>query len=48
VLAGLERQYKVKGLAKSVLGDGLYARLWSLVNRSGTQAQDEAQAGDEA
>jgi hypothetical protein len=44
----LERQYKVKGLAKSVLGDGLYARLWSLVNRSGTQAQDEAQAGDEA
>jgi hypothetical protein len=48
VLAGLERRYKVKGLAKSVLGDGLYARLWSLVNRSGTQAQDEAQAGDEA
>lgn len=33
VLAGLGRQYRVKAAAKAVLGDGLYKRLWALVNR---------------
>jgi len=33
VLAGLERQYRMKTAAKTVLGDRLYAKLWGLVNR---------------
>jgi len=42
VLTRLERQYKVKAFAKGLLGDSLYARLWSLVNRSEPQMGEEA------
>lgn len=33
VLAGLERQDRIKSAAKALLGDTLYARLWALLNR---------------
>jgi len=33
-LAGLEREYRIKAAAKNVLGDRLYAKLWSLLNRA--------------
>ena len=32
-LAGLERQYRMKSAAKSLLGDRIYAKLWGLLNR---------------
>jgi peptidoglycan/xylan/chitin deacetylase (PgdA/CDA1 family) len=32
-LAGLERQYRVKAAAKSLLGDPLYEKVWALLNR---------------
>lgn len=38
VLAALERKDKIKGMAKSVLGDTLYAKVWSIVNRSEPEA----------
>jgi peptidoglycan/xylan/chitin deacetylase (PgdA/CDA1 family) len=34
VLAALERKDRIKGMAKRVLGDTLYAKVWSMVNRS--------------
>jgi len=33
VLRSLERQDKLKGLAKKILGDSLYGRIWSAANR---------------
>ena len=33
VLRSLERQDRLKGLAKKILGDSLYGRIWSAVNR---------------
>ncbi|WP_213803912.1 polysaccharide deacetylase family protein [Granulicella sp. dw_53] len=42
LLNGLARKDKVKGVAKSVLGDVLYARLWALVNRSEPQSDEPA------
>jgi peptidoglycan/xylan/chitin deacetylase (PgdA/CDA1 family) len=33
VLSGLERQYQRKALAKSLLGDRLYEKLWAVLNR---------------
>jgi hypothetical protein len=33
VLSGLERQYRIKATAKSLLGDRLYEKLWALLNR---------------
>lgn len=32
-LSRLERQYRIKALAKTVAGDRLYEKLWALVNR---------------
>ena len=34
VLAGLERQHRMKEAAKSLLGDRLYEKLWALANRA--------------
>lgn len=34
-LARLQRSDRVKGLAKSILGDGLYEKIWALANRQG-------------
>ena len=33
LLAGLERQYKIKETAKALLGDHIYEKLWSILNR---------------
>jgi Polysaccharide deacetylase len=33
VLSGLERQYRIKATAKSLLGDRLYEKLWAILNR---------------
>ncbi len=33
VLAGLGRQYRIKATAKTLLGDGLYEKLWAVLNR---------------
>jgi peptidoglycan/xylan/chitin deacetylase (PgdA/CDA1 family) len=33
VLYGLERQYRMKATAKSLLGDRLYEKLWAIFNR---------------
>jgi len=46
VLAGLERQYRKKEIAKSLLGDRLYAKLWAVLNRkeSDSDAEDVASA----
>ena len=38
VLAALERKDRIKGMAKRVLGDTLYAKVWSMVNRSEPEA----------
>lgn len=34
VLGKLEREYRIKDSAKSLIGDRLYAKLWSLLNRA--------------
>jgi peptidoglycan/xylan/chitin deacetylase (PgdA/CDA1 family) len=39
VLSGLSRQYRMKDAAKTFLGDRLYGRLWSLVNRREPEAE---------
>jgi peptidoglycan/xylan/chitin deacetylase (PgdA/CDA1 family) len=44
VLAGLERQYRMKAAAKALLGDGLYERLWALLNKK----EQDAGMGDAA
>ena len=36
LLAGLERQYKIKETAKTLLGDRIYEKLWSILNRQET------------
>ena len=33
VLSSLERQHKIKMTAKSLLGDGLYEKVWAAINR---------------
>jgi peptidoglycan/xylan/chitin deacetylase (PgdA/CDA1 family) len=33
VLAGLGRQYRMKATAKTLLGDGLYEKIWGVLNR---------------
>ncbi len=39
-LSSLERQYKVKVAAQSLLGDRLYDKLWSVLNRKEPQAAE--------
>ena len=36
LLTGLERQYKIKATAKTLLGDRIYEKLWSILNRQET------------
>jgi peptidoglycan/xylan/chitin deacetylase (PgdA/CDA1 family) len=45
VLAGLGREYRMKATAKKLLGDGLYEKLWALLNR---KESDEDDGGDNA
>jgi peptidoglycan/xylan/chitin deacetylase (PgdA/CDA1 family) len=44
VVSSLERQYRRKAAAQSLLGDRLYAKLWAILNRrdSSTDAEDVA------
>jgi Polysaccharide deacetylase len=44
-LSNLERQYRIKALAKTVVGDRLYEKLWALLNRKEPEGGD---AGDYA
>jgi peptidoglycan/xylan/chitin deacetylase (PgdA/CDA1 family) len=44
LLSGLERQYKTKAAAKSILGDRLYEKLWAVLNRK----EPDTDAGDTA
>jgi peptidoglycan/xylan/chitin deacetylase (PgdA/CDA1 family) len=44
LLSGLERQYKKKALAKSILGDSLYEKLWAVLNRK----EPDTDAGEPA
>ncbi len=37
-LASLQRQHRIKAALKGVLGDGLYARLWAVLNRQAAPA----------
>ena len=45
VLAKMARQYRIKAVAKTVLGDWLYEKLWALLNR---KEPDGSDAGDYA
>jgi hypothetical protein len=40
VLSGLQRQYRAKTAAKSLLGDHLYEKLWAILNRKGSDTSD--------
>ncbi len=45
MLASLNRQYRMKTAVKTILGDGVYERLWALVNRKEPDIDDyEGQA----
>jgi peptidoglycan/xylan/chitin deacetylase (PgdA/CDA1 family) len=44
-LRSLERQYAIKEAAKRLLGDGLYAKLWGLLNRKERDNGSEGYAG---
>lgn len=46
-LAALARQYKVKEVAKAMLGDSLYEKVWSLLNRKEPDAGDGEGIADE-
>jgi peptidoglycan/xylan/chitin deacetylase (PgdA/CDA1 family) len=45
VLASLAREYRMKATAKKLLGDGLYEKLWALLNR---KEPDKDDGGDNA
>jgi hypothetical protein len=50
VLSNLEREYRIKAAAKSLLGDRLYEKLWAILNRKepDTDAEDTAAREDPA
>ena len=50
ILSGLERQYHRKAIAKSLLGDRLYEKLWAILNRKepNTDAGEAATREDSA
>jgi hypothetical protein len=39
-LSNLERQYRIKAVAKTVVGDRLYEKLWALLNRKEPESDD--------
>jgi peptidoglycan/xylan/chitin deacetylase (PgdA/CDA1 family) len=39
-LSNLERQYRIKAVAKAVVGDRLYEKLWALLNRKEPDGDD--------
>jgi hypothetical protein len=38
-LSSLERKYRLKSAAKSLLGDRLYEKLWAILNRKEAQTE---------
>ena len=46
-LASLERQYRIKAVAKTLLGDGLYEKIWALLNRKEPDSGDGGDNGNE-
>jgi peptidoglycan/xylan/chitin deacetylase (PgdA/CDA1 family) len=40
VLSNLERQYRIKAIAKTVVGDRMYEKLWAIVNRKEPDVDD--------
>jgi len=44
-LSKMERQHRIKAVAKSVVGDPLYEKLWALLNR---KERDSGDSGDHA
>jgi hypothetical protein len=44
-LRSLERQYAIRDVAKKLLGDGLYEKLWGLLNRRERMSGGEDYAG---
>jgi Polysaccharide deacetylase len=46
VLSGLQRQDRIKHIAKSLLGDRLYAKLWALRNRQEAEPEDTWSAAE--
>ncbi len=47
VLTRLERQYRIKAAAKSLLGDRLYEKLWAILNRQEPETNPEDAAARE-
>jgi peptidoglycan/xylan/chitin deacetylase (PgdA/CDA1 family) len=47
LLVGLERQYKIKATAKALLGDRIYEKLWSVLNRQETDTDSGEPAARE-
>lgn len=47
LLSGLERQYRRKAAAKSLLGDRLYEKLWAILNRKEPDSDAEEAAASE-
>lgn len=44
LLAGLERQYRMKEAAKTLLGDRLYEKLWAVLNRKEPTSRDDGES----
>jgi hypothetical protein len=40
VLVSLDRQYRMKATAKTLLGDRLYEKLWAVLNRKEPDSDD--------
>ena len=47
LLSSLERQYRMKAAAKSLLGDRLYEKVWALLNRKETETDMREAAASE-
>lgn len=46
LLQSIERRHRLKSIAKSLLGDALYARLWELTNHREADAADAWETAD--
>jgi hypothetical protein len=46
VLQGLERQDRIKAMAKKLLGDRLYERLWTVANRKNSHRDDGGESAE--
>jgi len=46
-LSGLASKYRWKTAAQSMMGDRLYQRLWALLNRQGSNSEEDREAANE-